>query len=188
MSEKKPKKRDPQKDASRSENEQCASKLPPLPRFIEYETLHDRLYVIRDLVYMHMDRDTLLPDFAHQKKFELDTALKQSTAEVLLAAILWIEADRSANEILSHAVPEIKKSLVVTVNRLIRFLELKQHCQPTAWLNRCSLADAWIRLFVEYREAISDPKLLWIWKLQELPYVSELYNPYEYPWESWKEK
>lgn len=163
--------------------------LPPLKRFLKYEDLHERFAAIREHIFVCVSREELLGlDGAVEKRYDKDKELRLAAAEVLLAAILWIEAGRTASEILSHAVPEIRRSLGVAVHSLLRWLELKEHTQPTAWLNRSSLADAWIHLFVEYHAALSNPAFAWIWELQELPYVSETRNPYEFPWESWKEK
>lgn len=160
--------------------------LPPTSRFIRYEDLHERFYLIRECVYACLSHEELEPDCLFWKEHEQDMALKQATAEVLLAAILWIEADRRPQEILSYAVPEIRKALVYVSNSLIRYLELKQHTQTTAYLNRCSVADAWIHLFVEFYLALANKDLEWIWQLQELSYVNENQNYAESPWVSWK--
>ena len=162
------------------------SPLPPTERFIGYEDLHERIYLVREHVYACLSPEELKPDCLFWKEHEQDTALKQATAEVLLAAILWTEAERPPQEILSYAVPEIRKALVYVSNSLIRYLELKQHTQTTAYLNRCSVADAWIHLFVEFYSALANQDLAWIWQLQDLPYVNEDLGYAESPWVSWK--
>lgn len=162
--------------------------IPATNRFIKYEDLLDRLCLLQERIYSCVSTEETKPDAIFAESLRQDTALKQTTAEILLASVLWIEADRNPLEILQYAEHEIRKSLVYIVNSLIRFLELKQHTQPTVWLNRCSVADAWIHLFVEFYSALGNPDMAWIWELQELPFVNELQNCSESPWVSWKMK
>lgn len=142
---------------------------PPLELPIRYADLRDRLNLMKGAIYKPLaDEERLCVDFNLQARFREDASCREAMAEVLLTAILWIEAGRPSSELLQGCVPEIRKLLVRTVNLLLQFLVLKEHTQTDAILNRGSLADAWTHLLVEFHRAVGKGAETWWWKL-ELP-------------------
>ena len=149
---------------------------PPKPP-ICYNDLEERLFEIRDTVYAALNRDELLMnfDFSLLKQFQDDASLRETLAEVLLTAILWVEAGRQSAEILQDCVPEIRGLLVYTSNRLLDYLKLKSHTQKEAILSRGSLADAWTHLLVEFRKDLGPGADQWWWKQEQPPFVPNKY-------------
>jgi hypothetical protein len=142
---------------------------PPLDLPIHYEDLRERLNLMKGAIYKSLAEDELLcTDFKLLERFQQDANYREALAEVLLTAILWIEAGRPSSELLQGCVPEIRKLLVRTVNLLLQFLVLKEHTQTGAIVSRGSLADAWTHLLVEFHRAVGRGAETWWWKL-ELP-------------------
>jgi hypothetical protein len=155
-----------------------SASLPILKLPVSYEDLLDRLFLVRELIYEAMPReDVVTGGMASAQQFEEDIPFREAVAEILLASILWIEAQRPTLEILQDCEPQIRKGLVAGVNRLVDFLHIKKHTQPNEIVSRCSLADAWIHLLVEYRDMLRDSSQDWLWKRVQVEFVSEKYRP-----------
>jgi hypothetical protein len=144
----------------------------PFP--IDYEELHKRLPSLRAAIAQAVEaKKPSAEDFAAGVRFREDVALRQGVAEVLLASILWIEADRHPHETLDRCVPEIKRLMVYGLNLLGNFLELKIQLQPVELISRGSLVDAWIHLFVEFHAMLGRESDRWLWSQEQVDFVPD---------------
>lgn len=155
-----------------------SNSLPSLELPVYYEDLLERLFLVRAKIYSEMDWDEVRDGgIETHRQFQEDIAFREAVAEVLLASVLWIEAQRSTHEILDDCMPQIRKGLVAGINCLVDFLHIKKHTQPKAILNRGSLADAWIHLFGEYRDTLRDTSQDWLWTRVQIDFVPNKYRP-----------
>jgi hypothetical protein len=150
--------------------------LPP----IYYEDLKERLLEIREMIYegagcrYGFPPENVSEFFDLTERFWQDRALRETAAEVFLGAVLWVEAGRPTQEVLHNCRPEIQKLMVYTSNCLLEYLQLKSHTQKEGSLYRGSLVDAWIRLFVEFRESLGRESDRWMWQQIDVPYGPSL--------------
>ncbi len=142
------------------------SKIPtPEPQYVGYEDLVPLYADLRHIVHNALgDRyhplvRAALDGFGPDEEFERDSALREEVAEVLLACILWVEAERPCEEILRDCAHEIKSRLLYVSNLFLKFLELRAVLQKGEIASLGSMSTAWIHLFVEFRDELVKP--LW---------------------------
>jgi hypothetical protein len=148
--------------------------IPP----VTYEDCRDTWRNLRKIVFAELDGQHVLgnPEFDNaaavdlSERFEQDAELREIVAEVLLACTMRIELGRKCKPLLKNYAPEIKNLLVYGANLFLEFLELRAAVQKGVVVSRGSWEDAWIHLFVEFRdELIGKSNVRW-WKRQQFRY------------------
>jgi len=154
--------------------------LPEIEPPITCLDCHERLLYIRNVIYDAMEPEYVNPLlnlketglFDLQKQFESDKDLRVSTARVVIASILWVEASQLPQEIVQNCEPEIKSQIVYTVHLFLSWIALKSAVQKEEAMELGSMATAWIYLFEEFsRDLENYSQDLW-WKPKPTPYSS----------------
>ena len=158
--------------------------LPEMESFVRCFDCYERWPLIRNLIL-----ETFGPEFVntfHKLKkhgpdgfqklvesgdeFYADKDLRNATIDVILAATLWVEADRSPQEILDNCAPEIKDHMVQATNVFYKWIEVKSVIQQEEHIAQGSLATAWIYLFGEFRKDTDSDQRPWWWEPQPVPF------------------
>jgi hypothetical protein len=147
---------------------------------VTYEDCLDRWVYLKKILMASLDGQYVAGNsefdikdiFGLIEQFEQDAELRETVCEVLLACTLQIEADLQCSQLLENYVPEIKDQLVYGANIFYDFLKLRAFVQKGVVLSRGSLEDAWIHLFVEFRDELIGKSNVRSWKQQQLRYCA----------------